>query len=217
MILVTGATGTVGSKVVRRLLTAGERPRAFVRDQDKARERLGEQVEHVLGDLNRPETIEAALAGVDRLFLLTTQSAHQPEWESAVIQAATRAGVGQIVKLSVFRADERSPLQIARQHGQAERALEQSGLAYTIVRPVFFMQNLLAMLRDGAIYTAAATGRVAMVDARDAAAVAVAALTKDGHLGRTYTLTGPEALSFDDVANTADRNGPIQPPQHLRL
>jgi uncharacterized protein YbjT (DUF2867 family) len=205
MILVTGATGTVGSEVVRRLLTAGERPRAFVRDQDKARERLGEQVEHVLGDLNRPETIEAALAGVDRLFLLTTQSAHQPEWESAVIQAATRAGVGQIVKLSVFRADERSPLQIARQHGQAERALEQSGLAYTIVRPVFFMQNLLAMLRDGAIYTAAATGRVAMVDARDAAAVAVAALTKDGHLGRTYTLTGPEALSFDDVANTLSR------------
>jgi uncharacterized protein YbjT (DUF2867 family) len=123
----------------------------------------------------------------------------------ARIEAATRGGVGQIVKLSVFRADERSPLQIARQHAQAERALEQSGVAFTIVRPVFFMQNLLAMLRDGAIYTAAADGRVAMVDARDAAAVAVTALTKDGHRGRTYTLTGPEALSFDEVANTLSR------------
>ena len=205
MILVTGATGTVGSEVVRRLLAAGERPRAFVRDADKARERLGEQVEQVVGDLNRPETIEAALAGVDRLFLVTTQSSRQPEWERGVIEAAARVGVGRIVKLSVFRADERSPLQIARQHGQAERALEQSGVAFTIVRPVFFMQNLLAMLRDGAIYTAAADGRVAMVDARDAAAVAVTALTKDGHRGRTYTLTGPEALSFDEVANTLSR------------
>jgi uncharacterized protein YbjT (DUF2867 family) len=205
MILVTGATGTVGSEVVRRLLAAGERPRALVRDPDKARERLGEQVEHVVGDLNQTETVGAALAGVDRLFLVTTQSSRQPEWERRVIEAATRGGVGQIVKLSVFRADERSPLQIARQHAQAERALEQSGVAFTIVRPVFFMQNLLAMLRDGAIYTAAADGLVAMVDARDAAAVAVTALTKDGHRGRTYTLTGPEALSFDEVANTLSR------------
>jgi uncharacterized protein YbjT (DUF2867 family) len=102
----------------------------------------------------------------------------------------------------VFRADEHSPLQIARQHGQAEQALERSGLAYTIVRPVFFMQNLLGMVRNGAIYTAAGDGRVAMVDARDVAAVAVAALTSRGHEGRIYTLTGPEALSFDDVAET---------------
>jgi len=216
MILVTGATGTVGSEVVRRLLTAGEQPRALVRDQGTARKRLGEQVEHVVGDLNRPETIEAALAGVDRLFLVTTQSSRQPEWERSVIEAATRVGVGHIVKLSVFRADERSPLQIARQHAQAERALEQSGLAFTIVRPVFLMQNLLAMLRDGAIYTAAASGRVAMVDARDAAAVAVAALTRDGHLGRTYTLTGPEALSFDDVANTLSRET-RRPTRHVHV
>jgi uncharacterized protein YbjT (DUF2867 family) len=107
MILVTGATGTVGSEVVRRLLAAGERPRALVRDPDKARERLGEQVEHVVGDLNRMETIGAALAGVDRLFLVTTQSSRQPEWERRVIEVATRGGVGQIVKLSVFRASTR--------------------------------------------------------------------------------------------------------------
>jgi uncharacterized protein YbjT (DUF2867 family) len=126
-----------------------------VRDPAAAHQRLGKQVEQVVGDLDRPETIAAALAGVDRVFLLTTQSSRQPEWERAVIGAAARAGVGQLVKLSVFRADEQSPLQVARQHGQAERVLAQSGLAATILRPVFFMQNLLAMVHDGAIATAA--------------------------------------------------------------
>jgi uncharacterized protein YbjT (DUF2867 family) len=216
MILVIGATGTVGSEVVRQLVATGERPRALVRDPATARQRLGDQVEHVVGDLDRPETIAAALAGVDRVFLLTTQSSRQPEWERAVIGAAARAGVGQLVKLSVFRADEQSPLQVARQHGQAERVLAQSGLAATILRPVFFMQNLLAMVHDGAIATAAGDGRVAMVDARDIAAVAVATLTGGGHAGKTYTLTGPEALSFYQVASILSRQTG-RPLRHVRV
>jgi uncharacterized protein YbjT (DUF2867 family) len=202
LILVTGATGTVGSEVVRQLAAAGEQPRAFVRDPTKARARLGERVELVVGDLDRPETLTAALAGVDRVFLVTTQSTQQPDWERGVVHAAVRADIGHLVKLSVFRADEQSPLQVARQHGQAEQALEESGLAATILRPVFFMQNLFAMIRAGAIATAVGEGRVAMVDARDIAAVAVAALTSHEYAGRTYTLTGPEALSFDDAAST---------------
>jgi uncharacterized protein YbjT (DUF2867 family) len=202
LILVTGATGTVGSEVVRQLAAAGEQPRAFVRDPTKARARLGERVELVVGDLDRPETLTAALAGVERVFLVTTQSTQQPDWERGVVQAAVRADIGHLVKLSVFRADEQSPLQVARQHGQAEHALEESGLAATILRPVFFMQNLFAMIRAGAIATAAGEGRVAMVDARDIAAVAVAALTSHEYAGKTYTLTGPEALSFDDAAST---------------
>jgi len=216
MILVTGATGTVGSEVVRQLVATGERPRALMRDPTTARQRLGDQVEHVVGDLDRPETIAAALAGVDRVFLLTTQSSRQPEWERAVIGAAARAGVGQLVKLSVFRANEQSPLQVARQHGQAERVLAQSGLAATILRPVFFMQNLLAMVHDGAIATAAGDGRVAMVDARDIAAVAVATLTGGGHAGKTYTLTGPEALSFYQVASVLSRQTG-RPLRHVRV
>lgn len=216
MILVTGATGTVGSEVVRQLVATGERPRALVRDPATARQQLGDQVEHVVGDLDRPETIAAALAGVDRVFLLTTQSSRQPEWERAVIGAAARTGVGQLVKLSVFRANEQSPLQVARQHGQAERVLAQSGLAATILRPVFFMQNLLAMVHDGAIATAAGDGRVAMVDARDIAAVAVATLTGGGHAGKTYTLTGPEALSFYQVASILSRQTG-RPLRHVRV
>jgi uncharacterized protein YbjT (DUF2867 family) len=200
MILVTGATGTIGSEVFRRLAAAGERPRALVRDPQMARARLGDTVEHVVGDLDRRETVEAGLAGVDRVFLLTRQSTRQPDQERNVIDAALRSGARHLVKLSVFRADERSPLQIARQHRDTERALEQSGLAYTIARPVFLMQNLLRMVREGAIHTAAGDGRVAMVDARDVAAVGAHALTSRSCDGKTYTLTGPQPLSFDDVA-----------------
>jgi uncharacterized protein YbjT (DUF2867 family) len=216
MILVTGATGTIGSEVVGQLSALDERPRAFVRDRDKARRLLGEQVEQVVGDLDRPETIETALAGVDRLFLLTTQSDRQPHWERTVIAAAAGAGVAHVVKLSVFRADEQSPLRFARQHRQAERALEQSGLAWTMVRPVFLMQNLRAMVRDSAIYTAAGDGRVAMIDARDIAAVAVAALTTHGHEGKIYTLTGPEPLTFDDVAGELSQESGKQI-RHVRV
>jgi uncharacterized protein YbjT (DUF2867 family) len=200
MILVVGATGTVGAHVVRRLVAMGERPRAVVRDPGKARDRLGGQVEQVVGDLDRVATLPPAFTGVDRVFVVTTQSDRQVEQEQAVIDAASRAEVRHIVKLSVFRADNNSPLQIARQHRQAERALERSGLYFTILRPPFFMQNLLGMVRNGAIFTAALDGRVTMIDARDVADVAVAALEGSGHEGRTYTPTGPEALSFDDVA-----------------
>jgi len=200
MILVTGATGTVGSEVVRQLADKGEPSRAFVRSPATARHRLNEDVELAIGELDRTETITAALRGVDRVFLLTRQDHRQVEWEERVIDAATDAQVARVVKLSVFRADRQSPLQIARQHRRAEEKLEQSNLEVTIIRPVFFMQNLLTMMRPGVLATAAQDGRVAMVDARDVAAVAVTALTGNGHAGKTYTLTGPEALTFDDVA-----------------
>jgi uncharacterized protein YbjT (DUF2867 family) len=200
-ILVTGATGTIGSEVFRRLAAAGERPRALVRDAQSARARLGDRAEHAVGDLDIPATVDVAMEGVDRVFLLTRQSSRQSAQERNVIAAAQKAGVRRLVKLSVFHADDSSRLRIARQHRDTERALEASGLAYAIVRPVFLMQNLLAMVRGSAIRTAARDGRVAMVDARDVAASAVAALTgrRDGD-GKTYTLTGPQPLSFDEVA-----------------
>ena len=200
-ILVVGATGTVGAEVTRRLGAAGARPLALTHaghDGLVPRDWSG----RVSADLDRPATLDAALDGVDRLFLLTRQTSRQLAQEQAVVAAAARAGVGRVVKLSVFRADERSPLQIARQHRRAERALQDSGLQHTVLRPVFFMQNLFAMVRDGRVATAAGDGRVAMIDARDIAAAAVAALTSVPAEGRVYTLTGPEAISFDTVADT---------------
>jgi uncharacterized protein YbjT (DUF2867 family) len=200
-IMVVGSTGTVGSEVLRRLVEVGARPLALIRDGHRGLSAIHGEVDQVTADLDRPETVDAALLGVDRLFLLTRQTSRQLAQERAVIAAAARAGVGRVVKLSVFRADERSPLQIARQHAAAERVLQESGLLHTILRPVFFMQNLLAMVRDDVIATAVRDGRVAMIDARDIAAAAVAALICSPAEGRVHTLTGPEPLSFDEVAD----------------
>jgi uncharacterized protein YbjT (DUF2867 family) len=199
-ILVVGATGTVGAEVIRRLGAAGGRPLALTH-AGRSGPVPGNWSERVSADLDRPATVDAVLDGVDRLFLLTRQTSRQLAQEQAVIAAAARAGVGRVVKLSVFRADERSPLQIARQHRRAERVLQDSGLQHTVLRPVFFMQNLLGMVRDSMLASATRDGRVAMIDARDIAAAAVAALTSVPAEGRVYTLTGPEAISFDHVAD----------------
>jgi uncharacterized protein YbjT (DUF2867 family) len=222
MILVIGATGTVGSEVVRQLLARGVRPRVIERNPRPACPRAAHAADRVIGDLDRPECLPRALAGIDRVFLLTRQTSRQLDQELAVVEAAAAAGIEQVVKLSVFCADEESPLQIARQHRTAERALERSGVGYTVLRPPFFMQNLLRMVRGGVLHSAARDGRVAMIDARDIAGAAVTALTRPGHTGRTYTLTGPEALTFDDVATvlTTQIGRPVRhvrvPPDGLR-
>src|SRR5919198_6128550 len=205
MVLVIGATGTVGAEVTRQLIAAGQRPRALVRDPRSARERLGGAAELIVGDLDRPETLDRALDGAGRVFLLTVPGERQLQRERAVIDAARRAGPQQVVRLSRAGADERSPLRIARLHWQAERQLQRSGLASTILRPPMFMQNLRFMVRDGAISSAMGDGRVAMVDVRDVAAVAVAALTRDGHAGRTYIVTGPRAVGLADAAGLLSR------------
>jgi uncharacterized protein YbjT (DUF2867 family) len=216
MILVIGGTGTVGSEVVRLLLARRIPTRILVRNPHPACPRVVHTVEHVVGDLDRPEFLPRALDGIDRVFLLTRQTSRQLDQELAVINAVAAAGVEQIVKLSVFRADDKSPLQIARQHRAAERALERSGVEHAVLRPPFFMQNLPRMVRDGALRTAARDGRVAMIDARDVAAAAVTALTRHGHTGRTYTLTGPEALTFDDAATVLTRQTG-RPVRHVRV
>jgi uncharacterized protein YbjT (DUF2867 family) len=213
--LVVGATGTVGQEVVRRLRAARARPIAMTRTGSN-RPQQRDRMDQVAADLDQPATVEAALDGVDRLFLLTRQTSRQLAQEKAVIAAAVRAGVGRVVKLSVFQADERSPLQIARQHWQVERLLQDSGLQHTVLRPVFFMQNLFAMVRAGTVATAVEDARVAMIDARDVASAAVAALTTAPAQGRAYTLTGPEAISFDHVADVlGQRTG--RAIRHVRL
>jgi uncharacterized protein YbjT (DUF2867 family) len=216
MILVIGATGTVGSEVVRQLLASGERPRVFVRDPATARGLLGPGVDCVAGDLDRAETLPVALTGADQVFLLTRQTSRQPDQERAVVDAAVAAGVCHLVKLSVFRADDRSELQIARQHAAMEQYVEQSGIPCTFVRPLFFMQNLAGQALNGAIHSAAGDGRVAMVDARDVASVVAHALTSSGHEGQTYLLTGPQALTFDEAAETLSARLGTQIP-HVRV
>jgi uncharacterized protein YbjT (DUF2867 family) len=199
MILVTGATGKVGTHVVSELLAKGQPTRAFVRDPQKAREVLGDEVELAVGDFERPETIDAALAGADRLYILTPSSPRLAEQERNLVEAATRARV-RVVKHSWLVADEQARVETGRSHWQSERALERSGVPHTILQPTSFMDNFFFMINDGAFATAAEDGKIGLVDVRDVGAAAAAVLTEDGHDGKTYVLTGPEALSFDDAA-----------------
>jgi uncharacterized protein YbjT (DUF2867 family) len=205
MILLTGATGTVGREVARLLGAEGAGPvRVMARDAARASRALGEGFETVEGDFERPETLGAALEGVERAFLLTPPSPHTFEHQATFIEAAKRAGVSQVVKVSAIGASTSAPGGFAKWHGQADEALTASGLGYTILQPNFFMQNLLGqaaqVAAQGVIYQPGGDAAASMIDARDIAKVAARALTEDGHEGKTYVLTGPEALTYTDVA-----------------
>ncbi len=207
MILVTGATGRIGTHVVSELRERGAPFRVLSRDAARARQILGD-VEVAEGDFDHPETLEPAMTGVDHVFLLTPGAPNQVAQEDAVVQAAKRAGGRHIVKQSVFGAALQSPSALVRWHAESERLIESSGLGWTFVRPTLFMQMATAFLApDGAIYSSVGDARLALVDARDVAAVAVAALTQPGHVGHHYHLTGPESLTWYEVAERLSRIG----------
>jgi uncharacterized protein YbjT (DUF2867 family) len=202
MILLTGATGTAGSEVATALSAAGVPFKALVRNPDTAASLHRPGVKLVRGDLADPASLAAALNGVSRAFLLTPPAAEQVDLQDNFITAAQSAGVQHVVKLSVVPGDGAN--RFARLHAQADERLKQSGLAWTLLQPTFFMQNLLGlagMIRGGTIYQPAGAGRSGYVDTRDIAAVAAAVLTTPGHQGKTYTLTGPEDLSFREIAD----------------
>jgi uncharacterized protein YbjT (DUF2867 family) len=205
MILVTGGTGTTGKEIINELKKSGATGvRALVRDTAKASFISEAGFETVEGDFERPETLDAALAGVERALLLTAPSPQTFAQQRAFIEAAKRAGVGHVVKFSAFGADANAPEGFGKWHGQAEDFLKESGLAWTILQPNFFMQNLLGqaaqIAAEGRIYQPVGDAKASFIDVRDIAAVAARALTEDVHEGKTYVLTGPEALSFTDVA-----------------
>jgi uncharacterized protein YbjT (DUF2867 family) len=205
MILIIGATGTVGREIVQQLVAHGVSVRALVRSPEKATAIAAPGVEPVLGDLQHPRSLDAALAGVTRAFLLSPLDPHQVTLQGNFIQAAQRAGQVYIVKVSGLGTALDSPVRSGRWHAQIEQQLEATGLPFTHLRPLFFMQNILHLFAptiatQGALVASMQEGKIAMVDARDIAAVAVTALTEDGHTGKAYTVTGAEALSFREVA-----------------
>lgn len=196
-VLVTGATGNVGSHAVRELRERGAHVRALVRDPVKAAAMLGADVELAIGDLEDPRSISAALAGVHRIFLSSADGPRKVEHEAAVIDAAAAAGVALIVKASTLAAQPGSPLPPLDWNGRSEEHLQRSGVSAVILRSSYYMTNLLA---PGAFTAPAGNGRIGMVDPRDTAAVGAVALTTDGHAGATYRLTGPEAITYQQAA-----------------
>jgi uncharacterized protein YbjT (DUF2867 family) len=205
MILITGATGTNGRKIVERLSAKGVRARAMVRKREDVKLPRALNVEFVNGDFDDASSLAAALAGVEQAFLLSPSSAEQTVREANFIRAAKRAGVRHVVKFSILGAAPNSPSRLIQRHGEAEKMLEDSGIAFTMLRPNYFMQNLLWYIDDiksQRVFCASLpeTYKHSHVDARDIAAVAVAALTQSGHESKVYHITGSEALTYRDVA-----------------
>jgi uncharacterized protein YbjT (DUF2867 family) len=203
MILVTGATGTVGTQIVQALLDLGNVPRVMVRNPEKAGAMLGDDVEIAGGDFADADSLVAACEGMDVALLLSPPEQTTVADQKRFVDAAKAAGVGRIVKLSAVGAYPGAPNRFGAWHGEAERYLEASGLGWTHLRPSFFLQNLLGMagmVKGGTLYVPAGDGRAPFVDASDIAAVAARALSEDGHEGKVYDITGPAAVSYADIA-----------------
>jgi uncharacterized protein YbjT (DUF2867 family) len=203
MILITGGTGTTGRDIVGQLAGVGG-VRVMVRDPAKAASFGGAGFEVVRGDFDQPESLDAALEGVERALLLSPPDPRTVEHQTNFIEAAKRAGTKHVVKFSAIVADASAPGGFMKWHGEAEALLKASGLAYTMLQPNTFMQNLLGSAQtiaaQGAIYQAVGDARASFVDTRDVALVAARVLTGEGHEGKSYVITGPEALSYHDVA-----------------
>ena len=204
-ILVTGATGNVGSSVLEHLNTAEVEVRALTHDESKVPSLRDRGVEAVVGDFSRPETLGAAFEEVDRLFHLTPGSQEQATFGINLTNAAKESGNNvRVVRLSVFKASHEGPSRLSKQHAEIEDALTSSGLPYTLLRPVYYMQNTMAAAQtvasEGKIYQPLGEGRLGMIDVRDVGEVAAKVLTEEGHEGQTYTLTGPASISYHDVA-----------------
>lgn len=199
MILLSGATGNVGKHLVELLLAKGVKFRVLVRDSNKLAH-LGDRVEIAVGDLDKPETLVAVMAGIDRLYLVT------PETQQVIdlLEAARRAGVRHVVKQSTIEANR--SLGPGRWHREQEEMIKASGLDWTFLRPTMMMVNVIewwgATVRSrNAVYFPGGKGRVPPVDPRDVAAVACQVLTSPGHVGQTYELTGPEALTIGEMVS----------------
>jgi uncharacterized protein YbjT (DUF2867 family) len=205
MILVTGATGLNGSTAIREFVRRREPVRALVRSAAKAASGgAAANVEVVEGDMLRPETLVDALDGVDRVLMISTAEAQLAETQRSFIDAAKQADVRHIVKFSGLGASLETPFRFNRMHAEVERYLEQSGLAWTHLRPSQFMQVYFreapTIASEGVFYLPLEHARLAPVDVEDIAKAAFALLHGDGHEGKAYEMTGPEALTMDEVA-----------------
>jgi uncharacterized protein YbjT (DUF2867 family) len=201
MILITGASGNVGKEVLKQITQTGMEVRAAFQSVSKAAG-APSGVEIVSVDYNQAETLQTALKGVDRVFLVGPPTAQLTALERNAMEVIAQSDVRQVVKLSAMGGREAV---FPRQHAQSEEYIQATGVPYTFLRPNGFMQNMVnynapTINTQSAFYGSEGDGRVSHIDIRDVAAVAVKVLAEDGHVGKTYTLTGPEALTNKEIA-----------------
>jgi uncharacterized protein YbjT (DUF2867 family) len=206
MIGILGPTGQVGTPLMAALERAGAPVRALAHTAESALRLAADNVDVITGDMRDPADLARFLDGVSTLFLLTPATPDQIQVQDRIVDAAAAAGVGAIVKLSVYTAADDSPCALSRWHTANDHHIERSGLPYTILHPHTFMQSIAlqfaASVRSAGVMAAAVRpdATKTMVDARDVAEVAAALLTAGGHRGETVLITGPEALSYADCA-----------------
>ena len=202
--LVSGATGNVGRYVVGELQARGASVRAFVRDPAKATDIFGDDIDVAVGDFADSASLARAMDGVDQVFLTSASQPLEVRDETAVIDAAARAGVRRIVKLSTVGAAVGSSLAFADWHGRIEQHLADSGMTAVVLRSSFYMHNLFAnadaVRHTGKLFAPADDARIAMIDRRDVAAAAAVLLTDERHHEPMYTISGPAAIMYRDVA-----------------
>jgi uncharacterized protein YbjT (DUF2867 family) len=201
MILITGASGNVGREVVKQALAVGLQIRATFQSPDSAA-KAPAGLEGVVMDYAKPETIRPVLRGVEKIFLVGPPVQDLPALEASFIKEVRAAGGKHVVKLSALGGRQSM---FPSGHRDSEANIEASGLPYTFLRPNGFMQNLVTysagtIRSQNAFYGCQADGAVSMIDIRDIAAAAVIVLAATGHEGKSYTLTGGEALTNEQVA-----------------
>lgn len=200
-ILITGATGDVGARVVRKLIEREIRPRIFVRSEEKAQALFGQGAEIRVGDLAEPATIRSAMKGAHTLFLVNV-GPEIPQRDEAAATIAREEGVRRIVKLSSL--DVEHGLAIGAWHEKGEAAIRASGVTFTFIRPTGFMTNLLAWAHsiktEGIVRSSTGNGGRPFIHSEDIASVSVAALLEQKYEGQILSITGPQTLSFGDAA-----------------
>jgi uncharacterized protein YbjT (DUF2867 family) len=204
LIVVVGGRSKIGAALIGELLARGQQVRAVVRAGEPAGG-LPAAAEIVTGDLADEGSLVTAMNGIEKVFLLSSPHPDAVGWHRNAIDAARRTDVQLLVRSSILGADRDSSAEFISAHTACDRYLEDSGLPHVIVRPNLFLQNIPesaipSIDAAGKFYVDAGEARISMVDTRDVAAVAAVALTEPGHAGARYDVTGPEALSYADVA-----------------
>jgi len=205
LILVIGGRSKIGAALIAELLGQGQQVRALVRAGESDAGTLPATARAVTGDLADEGSLVTAMEGAEKVFLLSSPHSQAVSWHRNAIDAARRTQVQLLVRSSILGADRESPAEFINAHTACDRYLEDSGLPHVIVRPNLFLQNIPestipSIDASGTFYADAGEARISMVDTRDVAAVAAVVLTQPGHAGAHYDVTGPEALSYADVA-----------------
>ncbi|MEY9094923.1 SDR family oxidoreductase [Paenibacillus sp. RC84] len=219
MIVIMGATGTIGSALLERLVDLGVPVRALSREPEKLRDQIGEKgrstIEIASADASDPESLRRAFTGASQLFLAMANSPRQIELETSIIQIAAESGIEHIVKISSPAFEQSSPVAVAGWHQEIEKTLKESGLTHTVLRPYAFMQNLVRLAptitTQNVFFGSMGDSACNFIDCRDIADVAAEVLTNREVSGQIHTLTGSEIFSYPQIASqlSALLNRPI--------